>query len=215
MDNNRNSSEHKISVRNGEVFIVKRLLSEDSVIRNARPVIIFQNDIACIRSSNATIIPVSSKQASQVTHIIIPGDRETGLEYESIAECESITTISKNMLSHRLGFLNRKLMMKVSYGVSIHLSLISPVNKSYINQLCEQISKNINYLGQVDKVDKTDVSSKLALNSMRINVMSLKIYCNMYQVNWTCMLLNSLKNNKINYKLEEIARIFDLDIFNE
>jgi len=202
------SNINDIGVRNGDIWMSKRLNGEGSMMTGAHIVIIIGNLIGCINSPNVTVIPITSKNKSQPTHVEIPANNETGLVHLSISQAESVSTLSKKMLSYRMGYLNDRLLELVQHSLLLHTGIIDILDKSYINQLCTQISGDINFL---EKEITTDISIKLARNSMRVSMSSLQKYCSMYVVNWKSMLLSNLKQNGIKYSLEEIEEMFNIE----
>jgi mRNA-degrading endonuclease toxin of MazEF toxin-antitoxin module len=114
---------NNIIIHNGEIWLIKKLNSEGSMNKGNNLGIICQTEVACIRSPNATIIPISSKKKSQPTHVVIYANKETGLIRDSICQAEGITTISKEILVHRLGTVDYETMKEIWMGIFVHLGM--------------------------------------------------------------------------------------------
>ena len=116
-------SYNSISVRSGEIWLVSRFYGVDSMLKGKHLVVITQNKVSCITSPNITVVPLSSKYPSQPTHIKIIADKENGLIHDSIAQCESINTLSKSMLGYRIGNVSDMIMTSIFAGIIIHIGM--------------------------------------------------------------------------------------------
>jgi|GEM_PF-1980384 len=203
-----NKNNKDIGVRNGDIWMLNRMGGEGTAIHGGHPSVIISNEISCIRSSNITVVPITTKEPSQPTHILIPANDETGLQHTSISMAESITTVSKNAISFKIGFLNDEIMSNVKHSILLHTAIIRPINKAHINDLCEQISGNIKYL---DNQITRDISSKLAISSLNICIRSLQYYSERYNVNWNSILLSNLKKNNVELTIDEIEKIYNVN----
>lgn len=121
MDNS-NKNKNDIGVRNGDIW-KSRLIGEGSVQRGISLVIVVGSNVSCITSPNCTVLILSKKNPTQETHVLISANRETGLIVNSIAMAETITTISKKMLIHRIGFVNNEIMKKIKASILKHLEI--------------------------------------------------------------------------------------------
>ena len=195
-----------IGARNGDIWMMVRMGGEcgSSAIRGSRPCVVIQNQIACIRSTNLTVIPITSKPMSQPTHTQIPANDETGLIHDSISQAESITTISQNMVSYKLGFLNESIMRNVENSLLLHLGVLKPLNKAHISNLCDQICGDLIFVENETFIDR----KKLIINSIKVHLVGLKFYSKIYRVDYVKILANNLKRYEIELSINEIESIY-------
>ena len=118
---------YDIGLRNGDIW-KSRLIGEDSVQRGTGLVLAIANDVSCITSPNCTILTLSKKKPIYKTHVLIPSNHETGLIVDSTSMAETITTISKKMLIHKIGFINEDIMKEVQHSLLIHLNILRLIN---------------------------------------------------------------------------------------
>ena len=86
-----------------------------------RPVIIVSNNVGNVFSKNVTIVPCTTnteKNPDQPTHIRLD------LAEDSLALCEMILTVSKDLLKTFMGMLDERTMLKVDEGIKSALGLI-------------------------------------------------------------------------------------------
>lgn len=99
-----------------------------------RPVIIISNNVGNVFSKNVTIIPCTTnteKNPEQPTHIRLD------LAEDSLALCEMILTVSKDLLKTFMGMLDEHTMKKVDEGIKSALGLIDvpfPEKKEKTNE---------------------------------------------------------------------------------
>lgn len=195
-----------IGIRNSDIWM-SRLIGENSVTYGSHPIIAIQNEVSCITSPNVTVIPIVSNANKQPTHVIIPCNYETGLQHQSISIAEGITTISKKMLLFRIGFANEELMRSIEHSLLIHLSMINPLNKSLVNNLCNQICGTI-------KILKTEILSehvrKVASNTINLHYTSLALYCKIHLIDYKKILTNELRKNGIKLSCDDITKIYKI-----
>ena len=88
----------------GDIYMAffPRIGKIDSAQYGTRPVLIVQNDIGNKYSPNIIVAPITTKTSRLPTHVSIEG---FGLLQRSTVSCESICTISKARLLHRIGTL--------------------------------------------------------------------------------------------------------------
>lgn len=86
-----------------------------------RPVIIVSNNVGNVFSKNVTIVPCTTnteKNPEQATHILL------NLTEDSMALCEMILTISKDLLKSFMGMLDEVTMRQIDKGIESALGLI-------------------------------------------------------------------------------------------
>ena len=86
-----------------------------------RPVIIISNNVGNVFSKNVTIIPCTTnteKNPDQCTHVRLD------LSEDSLALCEMILTVSKDLLKGFMGMLDEHTMKQIDNGIKSALGLI-------------------------------------------------------------------------------------------
>ena len=75
-----------------------------------RPVVVIQNDIGNIYSSNTIVMPLSTKLKSlnQPTHTLIKRSNDTGLKADSILLGEQMRVISNQRIIKKIGSVTDK-----------------------------------------------------------------------------------------------------------
>lgn len=96
--------------RFGDVFVAV-LDGTGNVQNGRRPVVIAQNNIGNTYSNTVEVIPMSSrvgKAPHLPTHIIVEASKKNGLNCQSVVLAEQTTTINKDCLISRLGYLSKE-----------------------------------------------------------------------------------------------------------
>jgi len=95
----------------------------DSEVGGRRLVLVIQNDVGNMRSSNTKVLAITSrKKPSMPTHVFL--NKEFGLQYDSIICCELTDTLSKRRLISRNGVIEkiaecpRHIMQKVEVALA-------------------------------------------------------------------------------------------------
>jgi mRNA interferase MazF len=110
--------------RRGEVYLVNFDPTVGSEIRQTRPALVLQNDIAN-RHSPITIVAAISSQFDDTlypTEVLIASP-EAGLTVDSVALLNQIRSIDRQRLTKRLGTVRPATMGKVERALRISLGL--------------------------------------------------------------------------------------------
>lgn len=81
--------------RRGEIWLVR--FPNQPRDRKARPALIVSLDVRNRLAHDVTVVPLSSTLRPAPTHVALPPG-EGGLERDSMAKCEQITTLDKGLL---------------------------------------------------------------------------------------------------------------------
>lgn len=116
-----------MSVKYGQVYMCYFEGNKHEQI-GYRPAIIIQNDIGNTYSPNTIVIPVTSslKKLDQPTHVFLP--KSCGFLRDSMALCESQTTVSKSNIGKYITTLPENIMAKIAKAVSVSTPVIKDLN---------------------------------------------------------------------------------------
>lgn len=115
-------SNNDMGIRKGDLWR-SRLNGEGSVYHGTGIVVAVSSDVFNITSTNLTVVVLLKRNPTQETHVLIQANKETGLHVDSTAMCETITTVSKGMLIHKIGYINDELMAEVDKSILKHLGI--------------------------------------------------------------------------------------------
>jgi mRNA interferase MazF len=110
--------------RRGEVYLVNFDLTVGPEIRQTRPALVLQNDIANRHSPITIVAAISSKDDGRLypTEVLIASP-EAGLTVDSVALLNQIRSIDRLRLTKRLGTVRPATMGKVERALRISLGL--------------------------------------------------------------------------------------------
>ena len=112
-------------MKKGEIYIADLNPTQGSEISKKRPVIIFQNEIACNYGNTLTIIPISSKSyKNRVFEVFIPKTHNNKLFCDSKALVNQVRTIDKVRLQKQLGVLDSDMMVELEQKLKLHLEIV-------------------------------------------------------------------------------------------
>ena len=113
--------------KRGEIYLASLGEGTGSEQKGERPVLIVQNDKGNKYSPTVTVVPITTKihkSYSMPTHVRL--GKNCGLERESAAVTEQITTIDKSKLGQYVGCVaNRVMITAVNRAMRIQLGMIS------------------------------------------------------------------------------------------
>ncbi len=114
-----------VTVRRGDVYIVRLDPTRGSEIKKARPAVIIQNDVDNRYSPITIIAPITSKFDTKLypTEVLVKPP-EGGLGAESVVLLNQLRAVDKSRLGRRLGALKAATMTLVNDGLAIVLALI-------------------------------------------------------------------------------------------
>ena len=110
-------------VRRGEIYFADLpMTTVGSEQGGPRPVLIVQNETGNRFSPTTIVVTLTKKIKNDIpVHILI--DKENGLKYTSVAQCEQLKTIDKSRLKYRIGSVDDETLEKVSKALKTSLEL--------------------------------------------------------------------------------------------
>jgi mRNA interferase MazF len=117
------------SFRRGDVVLARMPFPTDPTEQKVRPVLIIQNDVGNRFSANVIVAAVTSQlpRREYPTNVVLKrGAAEaqgSGLDRDSVVQTETITTVSKEMVTRFLGRLNADAMRAVDQCLRVSLGL--------------------------------------------------------------------------------------------
>ena len=111
-------------VNRGEVYLLD-LSREAGRLKKERPVVVIQNDIGNVHSSETIVAAVRDRQRGGMLPIFVPVGRGTGgLKKDSLIDTGHLATVGKVGLGRKLGTLPPRVMAQVDEALKISLDLI-------------------------------------------------------------------------------------------
>lgn len=92
-----------MAIKRGEIYLVDWNPSRGSEQRGMRPALIIQNNIGNEHSSTTIVASVSAKFSKVYPFQVLFRAKETGLDYDSVADLQQIMTIDKTRLVRKIG----------------------------------------------------------------------------------------------------------------
>lgn len=149
-------------IKRGMIFYADLGISEDSVQAGLRPVIIAGNNLQGKFGPIITVIPITSKVAKKrlMTQTLLIN--EIGLNRESMAMAEQITTISKDKLVSYIGRLRKSTMEEIDKTIDAALAL-TDIREKEIEKQVEEVKRWENNIN-----DLKDIVPKTALEQIKL-----------------------------------------------
>lgn len=172
---------NEFMIKRGMIFYADLGISEDSVQAGLRPVIIAGNNLQGKYGPIITVIPITSKVSKKrlMTQTLLIN--EIGLNRESMAMAEQITTISKDKLVSYIGRLRKETMEEIDRTIDAALAL-TDIREKEIERQVQEVKRwesNIN--------DLKDIVPKTALEQIKlrykIELSKLDNICNLNRKN--------------------------------
>lgn len=184
-------------IKRGMVFYADLGVGEGSVQAGLRPVIIVGNGLQGKYGPIITVIPITSKVAKKrlMTQTLLIN--EIGLNRESMAMAEQITTISKDKLVSYIGRLRKSTMEEIDKTIDAALAL-TDIREKEIEKQVEEVKRWENNIN-----DLKDIVPKTALEQIKLRY---KI-----ELNKLDNICNSNRKNINNYYIANI-NIFSNDM---
>lgn len=158
-------------IKRGMIFYADLGVGEGSVQAGLRPVIIVGNGLQCKYGPIITVIPITSKVAKKrlMTQTLLIN--EIGLNRESMAMAEQITTISKDKLVSYIGRLRKETIKEIDKTIDAALALTDFREKEIMAQVSEvkRWENNINDLKDLvpkNSLDQIKIRYKIELNKL-------------------------------------------------
>lgn len=162
---------NEFMIKRGMVFYADLGINEDSVQGGLRPVIIVGNNLQGKYSPVITVIPITSKISKKrlMTQTLLIN--EIGLNRESMAMAEQITTISKDKLVSYIGRLRKETIKEIDKTIDAALALTDFREKEIMAQVSEvkRWEDNINDLKDLvpkNSLDQIKIRYKIELNKL-------------------------------------------------
>lgn len=158
-------------IKRGMIFYADLGVGEGSVQAGLRPVIIVGNGLQCKYGPIITVIPITSKISKKrlMTQTLLIN--EIGLNRESMAMAEQITTISKDKLVSYIGRLRKETIKEIDKTIDAALALTDFREKEIMAQVSEvkRWENNINDLKDLvpkNSLDQIKIRYKIELNKL-------------------------------------------------
>lgn len=162
---------NEFMIKRGMVFYADLGINEDSVQGGLRPVIIVGNNLQGKYGPVITVIPITSKISKKrlMTQTLLIN--EIGLNRESMAMAEQITTISKDKLVSYIGRLRKETIKEIDKTINAALALTDFREKEIMAQVSEvkRWEDNINDLKDLvpkNSLDQIKIRYKIELNKL-------------------------------------------------
>ena len=162
---------NEFMIKRGMVFYADLGINEDSVQGGLRPVIIVGNNLQGKYGPVITVIPITSKISKKrlMTQTLLIN--EIGLNRESMAMAEQITTISKDKLVSYIGRLRKETIKEIDKTIDAALALTDFREKEIMAQVSEvkRWENNINDLKDLvpkNSLDQIKIRYKIELNKL-------------------------------------------------
>ena len=162
---------NEFMIKRGMVFYADLGINEDSVQGGLRPVIIVGNNLQGKYGLVITVIPITSKITKKrlMTQTLLIN--EIGLNRESMAMAEQITTISKDKLVSYIGRLRKETIKEIDKTIDAALALTDFREKEIMAQVSEvkRWEDNINDLKDLvpkNSLDQIKIRYKIELNKL-------------------------------------------------
>ena len=149
-------------IKRGMIFYADLGVGEGSVQAGLRPVIIVGNGLQGKYGPIITVIPITSKIAKKrlMTQTLLIN--EIGLNRESMAMAEQITTISKDKLVSYIGRLRKSTMEEIDKTIDAALAL-TDIREKEIEKQVEEVKRWENNIN-----DLKDIVTKTALEKIKL-----------------------------------------------
>ena len=104
-------------IKRGDVYFIQLYNKAEHVQDGKRPCVVIQNNKGNKFSSTLIVIPLTSKikKTYLPVHVV--------LEYETMALCECVLTISKNQIIRYIKSFDNKTMRKIDDDLSVSMGL--------------------------------------------------------------------------------------------
>lgn len=119
-----------MKVRRGDVVLVDHLFS-DRTGSKVRPCLVVQNDRNNQRLDDTIVAAISSntaRAAGEPTQLVVslttPDGHQSGLLFDSAAQCENLVTVDSQFVIRKIGTLSPTVMKQVDDCLKVALGLI-------------------------------------------------------------------------------------------
>lgn len=117
-----------MNIKRGDIFYADLSKTIGSEQAGIRPVLIIQNDVGNKFSNTVIVLPITSKNKSNIpTHVNIQGFKY-GLEKNSVILAEQVRTLDKRRLKQKISSLDDNTLEKVKKAIEISLGIRGRLN---------------------------------------------------------------------------------------
>lgn len=111
-------------MRKGDIYLADLNPTKGAEINKKRPVLVFQNNIACDHGQTVTILPISSAQyKKRIFEIQIKANKSNRLMTDSKVLVHQIRTIDKQRLTKKIGKTTDKILIETESKLKLHLGI--------------------------------------------------------------------------------------------
>lgn len=107
-------------MRQGDIYICDLPIMNAEVIGGKRPCVIISNDYENSYSSRVVVVPITSK----IKRLDLPYNVELNLEFQSMAVCNQIMTLSKNDVKEYKCRVDKEKLKEIRIAVLCELGCI-------------------------------------------------------------------------------------------
>ena len=143
----------------GDIYYadLSQVMRGNHIQTGRRPVIVVSNDICNYFSWAITIVPLTSrlKRPDIPTHVMI---KEDGLKCLSMALCEQITTVDKDLLTEKICSVKKaKTLNKIRKGIMVQIN-----STDFQLNMTSKASRN--YISCINEIKKNEMQEKVIIN---------------------------------------------------
>lgn len=166
-----------LKIKRGDIVLAE-LEESQCMLKGLHPCLVISNYEACSKASLVQIIPITSKNKSQATHVEI--DVDCGLNHKSILLCEQLGKINQSSIRNKIGKISYDKMLEVKCAIEIQLGLKDKItNKKDINEIQEMVEN----IKELDRFLIANPQSVETQNERKLAIRYLKIFCVTHGVN--------------------------------
>lgn len=172
----------------GEIYIADLKSYYKNSVVGQHPVILMSNFLCLQFSQSLQVVPITSQDKHPMeAHIFI--SKDFGLDYDSTALCEQLTTIDRACLINKLGQLSDEVLAQVDRAISLQLNNSRHYNIQHAIALAKYILE-LERFAKKYELDESDIRLKDNLEQ------ELKSYCKQYNINYTKLFEKMWKDEK-------------------
>jgi mRNA interferase MazF len=112
-----------VKIKRGNIVTVSFPYTEDPKRSKSRPALIVQNDVGNEYSNNTIIIMITSSVSRRLYPVqaLVPANKKTGLDKDSVADAGVIFTVSKDRIKEVIGKCSVEIISNVDKALSVSL----------------------------------------------------------------------------------------------
>jgi mRNA interferase MazF len=146
-----------MNLRKGDICMAVLKSNYKYQLQGEHPVIIMSNHMACMHSNSLQIIPITSQDKKPMeSHILIR--KEFGLDVDSTALCELVTTVDKSILLYKVGQISKDVMLEIDRSTEIQMNINRNYNIEHALKLVDTILELDNLINRHNiRLDERDI----------------------------------------------------------